>query len=571
MHNQPSQGRQPPGAAFDLRPSTALAVLLLIVALIPGVFATADLTWPYGLDHFRDIGIAQTIQDGGWTGWRDDPFYAGEAAWYNPLIPAIVALTATMVQAPIPETFTRLGAAINLLPGVLFFLCARRLIGPAAALPALTAWLFLPHSPPAWGAAMYTPWLFPATAAHALFYGGILAWLRALERPSLSRLSIAGAILGLTLLAHTAPALVLTGMIVATALLTPARLSPLAAQGSAGRAKAISVSCAAAAIVASPFLLPLALRYGFHIVNRLPDSWIDERLSFANLAQRLMKASTWPTTLLTVIGAIDLLRRDSATAPQARIGLERPAPAKIHRVSGVAMTLPAMIMVAWGIVALALFITSTLGQSSRLLPVVVSPFHFYFLLRALACLAFGAGFMVMSGTLARWWSRQSGAGEVSAAGVALVVTALLSAALYPDYLDREAFTSARRRALEWQSGDDRRAREWIRANTPATAIFAADDDDALRIVGAAGRKVMCMDAYFSNPYIDRAPRAAARDALFAALVAGKRDKFLEIAKSYRVTHIVIRHDHLPTVKPREVTFLKVYYEHHQVSIAHITP
>ena len=37
---------------------------------------------------------------------------------------------------------------------------------------------------------------------------------------------------------------------------------------------------AIAAIVASPYLLPLALRYGFHVVNRLPGSWVDERLSF---------------------------------------------------------------------------------------------------------------------------------------------------------------------------------------------------------------------------------------------------------------------------------------------------
>jgi hypothetical protein len=559
MDNRPSHADQGSGGTADLR-LTAIAALLLIAALIPGVLATRDLTWPFDLDHFRDIGVAQTIQDGGWRGWREDPFYVNETAWYNPLIPAIVALTATIVQAPIPETFTRIGAAINLVPAILFFVCARRLIGPAAALPALVAWLFLPHSPPAWGAAMYTPWLFPGTAAHALFYGGILAWLRALERPSLSRLSIAGVILGVTLLAHTAPALVLTAMIVATALLTPARLSPLAAQGMAGRAKAIAVPGAIAAIVASPFLLPIALRYGFHIANRMPGSWTDERLSFANLGLRLMKPSTWPTTLLTIVGGIDMLRRGSpawAGAPASRLAVR--------------LTLPTLIMMSWGVITLALFITSTLGQSSELLPVVVPAFHFYFLLRALACLAFGAGFMVMSGVLARWWSRQAAAGEVTSTGVALVVTLLLSAALYPDYLDREAFTLARRRAIEWQSSDDAQARAWIRGNTSREAVFAAYDDDALRIVGAAGRKVMCMDPYFSNPYLDRTPRADARDALFAALVAGERDKFLDFARSYRVTHILIRHDRLPTLKLRDTPWLKASYEHQQVSIARITP
>ncbi len=106
------------------------------------------------------------------------------------------------------------------------------------------------------------------------------------------------------------------------------------------------------------------------------------------------------------------------------------------------------------------------------------------------------------------------ASEATATGVAVIVTLLLSAALYPDYLDREAFTSARRRAIEWQSSDDRRAREWIRGNTSADTVFAAYDDDALRIVGAAGRKVIVWIRILSNPYIDRAPRAAARDALF---------------------------------------------------------
>ena len=235
------------------------------------------------------------------------------------------------------------------------------------------------------------------------------------------------------------------------------------------------------------------------------------------------------------------------------------------------LTLPALIMMSWGVIALALFITSTLGQTSELLPVVVPAFHFYFLLRALACLAFGAGFMVMSGALARWWSRQPAAGEATATGVAMVVTLLLSAALYPDYLDREAFTSARRRAIEWQSSDDRRAREWIRANTPPSAVFAAYDDDALRIVGAAGRKVICMDAVLLES-LPR-PRAARRGP--GCLVRG--------ARRWRAGQVLGDRQILPgdahpdpsrppsAVKPRDVPFLKVYYQHQQVSIASITP
>ena len=58
---------------------------------------------------------------------------------------------------------------------------------------------------------------------------------------------------------------------------------------------------------------------------------------------------------------------------------------------------------------------------------------------------------------------------------------------------------------------------------------------------------------------------------FAALAAGERDKFLNIARSHHVTHILIRQDRLPALKTRDVPFIKVYYQHHQVSIAYITP
>lgn len=168
-------------------------------------------------------------------------------------------MTSTVVQAPVPETLTRLGAWLNAIPPLLFFLCARRLTDPVTALAALCAWLFLPHRPPAWGAATYTPWLFPSVAAHALFYGGLLVWLRAIEPGARVRHLVAvGAILGLTLPAHTAPALVLAGIVVMTTLLTPARASSLPSSFVGKRLVALTTVAIPAACVAAVFLLPIA-------------------------------------------------------------------------------------------------------------------------------------------------------------------------------------------------------------------------------------------------------------------------------------------------------------------------
>lgn len=88
---RPATDRTSPGArgrrvasgriAVDLLGARALA--LIVAALVPGVWTTSRLHWGFDLDHFRDIAIAQSMQDGRWF---DDAFCAGERAWYNPLV-----------------------------------------------------------------------------------------------------------------------------------------------------------------------------------------------------------------------------------------------------------------------------------------------------------------------------------------------------------------------------------------------------------------------------------------------------------------------------------------------------
>jgi hypothetical protein len=57
-----------------------LAFLVLVaIALIHGVKTTAGVVWPYDLDQFRDIGMAQAILD---HRYGSDHLYLGETIWY---------------------------------------------------------------------------------------------------------------------------------------------------------------------------------------------------------------------------------------------------------------------------------------------------------------------------------------------------------------------------------------------------------------------------------------------------------------------------------------------------------
>jgi hypothetical protein len=124
-----------------------VCLALVVAAAAPAIRATSHLVWPPDYDILRDIAAAQTIRDGK---WGTDPYYANEVAWYNPLIPATMALGSVLFDVSVPEMFTRSGAWINILNPLMFFACATTLIGIEAALVATAAFLFY-HAIPRFG------------------------------------------------------------------------------------------------------------------------------------------------------------------------------------------------------------------------------------------------------------------------------------------------------------------------------------------------------------------------------------------------------------------------------------
>ncbi len=97
-----------------------LVVLILCgLALIKAVQTMGDLRWPYDLDQFREIGMAQSILD---HRYGTDHLYAGETIWYNPLTSAAIAAVSYLTATPAPLVVTRAAAYLNLLAPLAFYI-----------------------------------------------------------------------------------------------------------------------------------------------------------------------------------------------------------------------------------------------------------------------------------------------------------------------------------------------------------------------------------------------------------------------------------------------------------------
>ena len=137
------------------------------------VRTTSDLTWPPRWDFFRELGSIQAVLDGH-SG--DDPFFRGEARWYNPLVPTLAATLSRWFSVPLPTFLVRAGPYLNLFVPVGFYLLFRRLLTPWPAVLGLAIFLFWPAAYlPIGTAGVYSPWAWPRNIAQGFYFLGALA------------------------------------------------------------------------------------------------------------------------------------------------------------------------------------------------------------------------------------------------------------------------------------------------------------------------------------------------------------------------------------------------------------
>jgi hypothetical protein len=270
-------------------------------------------------------------------------------------------------------------------------------------------------------------------------------------------------------------------------------------------------------LIAAPFLLPLALRYQFRMLNRTPVTWAYPDAALESLLESF-DTLTIVLMVLWILGAIALA-------------------SDRHR-------LETRVLAVWGAVTVLLAAYCGAAQDITWLPALISAYHFQFQTLAWSWLVVGAAVVTIVNSQARRWSAPP---QYARAGI-LAAVIVFSAALYPTYLRRSATTNAVSYAEELGASPWHSLYEWIRTATPSDAVFLASQVDGLMSVAPAARHVVCADVNFSNPYVDYEQRAAIQERMWDALGRAQWAEFLQLARPHGVTHILVsgeRAAHLP--------------------------
>jgi hypothetical protein len=490
-------------------------LILIAIALINGIKTTAGVAWPYDLDQFRDIGMAQAIRD---HRYGTDHLYLGETIWYNPLVSAIVAAISGVSRIAPPVVVTQAGAYLNLFAPIAFYALANYLFGRLVALVAVAAFLFAPiGDAPSWAAATYSPWVFSQNLSQGFFYLTLVAYGKALESQQWRWYFVVGILLGVTFLGHTAPAVILGMIIVIGLMMKPVSQSqPRFRPAFIPKALLLILILLVAFIVSLPFTFSILFHYHLRILNPIPGNWIYPPLAIDKLSDFTRGYLSW-FSAISAVGLVVFLGTRSVKAGK-------------------------IALLAWLVICCAALAVNELQQvtSPKLHLMFVPAHHFLFYLRALQNILFGIGLVWICHFLARRLISLSRnrpdegnhlrqRAEVGLVALALVAFLVLA---YPKYRARFDFTNARSQAVSFA---ERKAYldayRWILSNTKPVDVFLSLSGDLdLSIVGPADRKVVVTSQpEFSNPYVDWQSRSNTASQIVDKLTSAPSDALAALA------------------------------------------
>ena len=456
--------------------------LLLILCAFRGLHLAAGLVRPPDIDSLRDVGFIQGFLDGNWFG---DPAYTGEWRYYPPLVHALGALLARLLGAKDALAFwVQAGVWLNLLTPLTFFFMAKRLLGSsqAAAASATVYVLFDGAVSRPWMTGGYTPWPFTPSISQALFFVSVWVILKigipgVTWKKLLSAVMI-GALIGLALLAHLVPAVILTAIVTSVAL------------GTGGfRARTpiwLAVVAVAELATAAPYLAPILINYPTGVVNRANVDWVDPLMSLSRSA----------------VAKIIILNLPGIAAFACLLLLGRRMDPPLSRPSLLAL----LSWIAVCTVAITRYYVCGLvahGPSGVCQTFYLPVFYYHlYLQNAWACLIGFIGWQVLRRTWERW-----GKFAVCRTIAVAMVGALLAVGSLASF-HRPFDIASRAFALSDGTSMDLEAYRWILANTVPKDLFITDltSDDFPNVaafsVMAAGRQLATVPKNFSNSFVD---------------------------------------------------------------------
>jgi hypothetical protein len=466
--------------ASNSAPWFILGVLLILCAfhglhLVAGLIRTPD------PDHARDAGFIQGFLDGNWFG---DPAYAREWRYYPPLVPALGAFLVRILGAKDVLAFwVQAGVWLNLLTPLTFYFMAKRLLGSSqAAAASTTVYVFNGAVSRPWMTGGYTPWPYIPSISQAFFFASVwIILVRGIPGMTWKKLLSAvmiGVMIGLALLAHLIPAVILTGIVISVAFGTGGFRT--------GTLIWLAVVGVAELATAAPYLAPILINYPTGVVNTPNVDWVDPLMFLSPFA----------------VGKIILLNLPGIAAFAWLLLLGRRLVPPLNHAS--LLTLLSWIAVCS--VAITRYYVCGLVEHlvgfgflgvCKTFYLQVFYYHLY-LQDAWACLI---GFIVWQ-AMRRIWDRWRKFAAVRTLAVVLVGALLAVGGLA--FLHRRFDIAARSEALTDGKIIDLEAYRWILANTVPNDLFVTDLgwSAAPFSVMAAGRQLAAVPILFSNPFVD---------------------------------------------------------------------
>jgi hypothetical protein len=460
--------------------------------------------------------------------WLQDPYYDGESSWYNPLLASGIAAISYLTGQPVHVVATRAGAYWNVAAPATFYLLVCRLFGPPTALLSLVGFVFLVRGP-TWATPTYSPWLFASVFAQPFFYLTLTAYYGAIAGGRRWRYVVTGLLLGVTFLAHTAPAMIALVCILAVA----GYRCGVEKHGAREALGELTLIAGPAILLAVPFLSTIVGRYRLRISNPIPLMWRDPGL---------------PTDLMPLVSTVVGWRGALATA--IVLALAALALRRTSRSAAVIVTAGFAASVGFFLYSQC-FITDDAGRIAW--PPIVPAHHFLVYVRALEMVLFGAA--VSSASLGIAWMTRRAIrlrSNLSVESIAHVLQAVIVVAIASSgargFLARDAFTTERQAAMRGFTAEEPKALvAWLRENSGPADVFLTSESACVSMVAPSGRKCILAPRFFSSPYVDWNARSDTHHAMWNALVAGDCATFTRHANERRLRFVMTVASRTPQV------------------------
>jgi hypothetical protein len=520
---------------------------MLLIAFIQCYKTVHDLHWASEPDFDRDISYIRATLNGH---YGQDPNMAGQYMWYNPLIFLFETLVVKFSGLPINIVVARAGAFFNLINPIVFFIVLVKLFDYKVALAALLSFVFLiAGNLPCWGAATYSPWLVSDTAVQFLFYLSIFFCYQAFAKQKMIWFIILGAVIGVTFLGHSAPAIIIIMILIimqghkVLIALKEKQYNLVGAYFLQG-----AVTIIPFIICAFPFLYYVYGKYHLHFVNRVilqcAPGIFARKETFT-----LLKLNVTFSLLFSIIGFIWFYKKFEN---------------KVLR----------KIIWNWLFITLVMYAyESVVPTADKLLhislPDTIPAFHYFFYFKVLQSIFFGFGFLWLFNLLITWFQHRYKKEFTPKLRTDLFISAILLYMLVylPVYSNRWDFTNLRQAAIDKGNEKDKiDVYNFIVKDVPLDNVLLCPHGLSLFPVMPTGIKMVSIETYFSNPYVSYDKREDDRNKMLSYLKTATPDTAKKLFAAYKVSDVLLANDSIQYYKAPSFASSKVIFKNKSYTI-----